>query len=99
MKKVVLIVLGLSIIIACKQKQQPAEQKQEKKGNEITVVDKGDVKYDDYFKDKTMRLDYYHSRNNKEEHFAIDRIVSDGNWSGSKTVLQDKLDLGLYFFA
>ena len=54
--------------------------------------------FDSWFLDKTMRLDYYHSGNTKEEHFAIDQIVSDGQWPGSKNVLIDKLELGLYFF-
>ncbi len=60
--------------------------------------DKGDVTFDVYFENKTMRLDYFHSGNSKEEHFAKDRIVSDGKWGGSKTILLDELNLGLYQF-
>ena len=45
-----------------------------------------------------MRLDYFHSGTSSEEHFATDRIVSDGIWSGSKKTLIDDLNLGLYFF-
>jgi len=47
---------------------------------------------------KTMRLDYYHSGNAREEHFAIDQVVNDGIWAGSQTILMDKLNLGPYFF-
>ncbi len=64
----------------------------------IQGSDIGNVKFDDYFKDKTMRLDYFHSGNFKEEHFAVDRIISDGIWPGSKTILIDELNLGVYRF-
>jgi hypothetical protein len=57
-----------------------------------------DVVFNDYFKDKTMRLDYFHTGNFQEEHFAVDRVLSDGIWSGSKTVLLDRLNLGPYQF-
>ncbi len=58
----------------------------------------GDVDYNRFFSNKTMRLDYFHTGNSKTEHFAVDRILNDGNWPGSRTVLVDKLNLGLYYF-
>jgi len=57
-----------------------------------------EVSYDNFFLDKTMRLDLFHSGNSKEDHYAIDAIVSDGKWPGSKTQLIDPLELGMYFF-
>lgn len=57
-----------------------------------------DAVFKDYFKDKTMRLDYFHTGNFQVEHFSIDRVLSDGIWSGSKTVLSDQLNLGPYQF-
>lgn len=60
--------------------------------------DKGDVPFGIYFLDKTMRLDYFHSGTAQEEHFAVDRILSDGPWPGSKTQLIDRLNLGSYQF-
>jgi hypothetical protein len=56
------------------------------------------VAFDTWFTDRTMRLDYYHSGTSREEHFAVDQVVSDGPWGGSGTVLIDQLELGLYFF-
>jgi hypothetical protein len=64
----------------------------------VALIEEGNVDYDTWFLDKTMRLDYYHSGTSKEEHFAVDQIVSDGKWPGSKTILMDPLELGLYFF-
>lgn len=62
------------------------------------VVDQGNQSFAAYFLDKTMRLDYFHSGTAREEHFSLDRAVSDGPWPGSKTVLIDPLKLGLYYF-
>ncbi len=66
-----------------------------------TFVNAQQVSYIDfkkYFDNKTMRVDYFHSGTANEEHFAIDRILNDGPWSGSKTQLIDPLEFGLYFF-
>jgi len=57
-----------------------------------------EVVFDDYFMDKTMRVDYFHSGLATEEHFSVDRILSDGEWGGSSTQLMDALEYGLYFF-
>ena len=56
------------------------------------------ISFDHFFMDKTMRVDYFHTGASSEEHFAIDRIVSDGVWPGSRTQLTDRLGLGEYFF-
>ena len=58
----------------------------------------GQVSFQEHFKDRTMRLDYYHTGNSAEEHFAIDRMVNDGIWAGSERQLVDELRLGKYFF-
>lgn len=57
-----------------------------------------DVVFEDYFVDKTMRIDYFHNGMASEEHFSVDRILSDGEWGGSLTQLIDVLEYGLYFF-
>jgi hypothetical protein len=57
-----------------------------------------DVMFEKFFTDKTMRFDYFHTGTSKEEHFSFDQVVSDGIWPGSKTILNDRLKLGLYFF-
>ncbi|MGC8864722.1 MAG: IgA Peptidase M64 [Bacteroidales bacterium] len=54
--------------------------------------------FGDYFRDTTLRLDYFHTGNTTEDIFAPDRILNDGPWPGSKTHLLDELPLGPYFF-
>ena len=65
---------------------------------EIVAVNNGDVPFDNYFLDKTMRLDFFHTGNASEEMFAVDKVLSDGLWSGSRKILIDKTELGPYFF-
>src|ERR1700719_4329929 len=54
--------------------------------------------FDDVFLDKTMRVDYFHTGNRGEEVIALDKVVSDGPWPGSRTRLIDTSNLGEYFF-
>jgi len=61
-------------------------------------VPAGNVVFENFFLDKTMRLDFYHTGNATEEHFVTDQVVSDGIWPGSRTQLVDRLELGQYFF-
>src|SRR5258707_5500789 len=56
------------------------------------------ARFDDFFLDKTMRVDYFHTGNHGEEVIALDRIVSHGPWPGSRTRLLDPSNLGEYFF-
>lgn len=49
--------------------------------------------------DRTMRVDYFHTGGPKSgETFALDRVVNDGAWPGSRTQFVDPLDLGPYRF-
>ncbi len=52
--------------------------------------------FDDYFVDKTMRVDYMHIGDAKEETVTIDRIYEQGIWAGSKQNLVDSLNYGRY---
>ncbi len=56
------------------------------------------VNYGMYFTSETLRVDYFHTGTATEEHFSLDRILNDGTWAGSETVLLDELNRGLYFF-
>src|SRR3954454_15925588 len=56
------------------------------------------ARFDELFVDKTMRVDYFHTGNRGEEIVALDRVVSDGPWPGSRTHLVDTTNLGNYYF-
>jgi hypothetical protein len=47
----------------------------------------------------TMRLDYYHTGNSKQEVFSVDRLVSEPlPWPGDMSKTIDDTNLGKYFF-
>ena len=54
--------------------------------------------FEAYFIDRTMRVDYFHSGGLGTEILALDQVVSDGPWAGSRTRLVDDLNLGKYLF-
>lgn len=54
--------------------------------------------YDRLFAANTMRVDYFHSGGPGGEVVALDRVVSDGPWPGSRTRLVDDTNLGKYLF-
>ena len=99
MKNILLLLLVSVLVVSCTSKTEKALKIVAAPASpEIRVINNGSVSFDNYFADKTMRFDYFHSGTAKEEHFAKDQIVSDGIWSGSKVSLLDNLNLGLYFF-
>jgi hypothetical protein len=54
--------------------------------------------FDGFFTGGTMRVDYIHSGGLGQEIVALERVVSDGPWPGSRTRLVDDLNLGKYLF-
>lgn len=52
--------------------------------------------FDDWFVDKTMRVDYFHAGNSVEEMVALDQVFDQGIWAGSRTHLVDPFNLGRY---
>jgi hypothetical protein len=48
---------------------------------------------------ETMRVDYYHTGNDREEHFSLDRMVIEPlPWPGSPSRTTDTTNLGKYLF-
>jgi hypothetical protein len=52
--------------------------------------------FNKYFLDETMRIDYYHIGNSKEEFITLDQIYKYGVWAGSRVHLMDEMNLGRY---
>jgi hypothetical protein len=46
---------------------------------------------------RTLRVDYIHSGGPSGERFTLDAVITEGEWSGSRTQLIDTTDLGKYF--
>jgi len=57
------------------------------------------VTFDETFTGKTMRVDYFHTSTPRgDEIIALDRVVSDGPWPGSRNYRIDTSNLGKYYF-
>lgn len=52
--------------------------------------------FDNYFNDKTMRIDYYHTGDAKMEIVSLDQVYIYGIWAGSRLHLIDKFNFGRY---
>lgn len=56
------------------------------------------INFDDYFFDKTLRIDYYHTGNDTLEIYSIDELLQEPFWGGSKINLIDVFNYGKYKF-
>lgn len=59
-------------------------------------VSTSQVRFEDFFVDKSLRVDYYHIGNSTEEFVTLDRIYEENPWAGSVTNLIDPFGLGRY---
>ncbi|HAB51093.1 MAG TPA: peptidase M64 [Ignavibacteriales bacterium] len=54
------------------------------------------IKFEEYFLDKTLRIDYFHTGNFETEYYSIDELIEEPFWGGSKINLLDKFNYGKY---
>ena len=55
------------------------------------------VKFDRFFSDQTLRIDYFHTGNATEEYFAPDKMFLQGQWAGNPDRCNQPPGLGVYF--
>ena len=53
--------------------------------------------FDQFFINKTMRIDYFHIGDSKSEIVTLDQIYQYGKWAGSRKNLIDNFNLGSYY--
>ncbi len=56
------------------------------------------VSFNDFFDDKTMRIDYFHIGDSSTEIITIDFIYKYGTWAGSTKHLIDNFNNGAYYY-
>ena len=64
----------------------------------ISTITFSQTNFNQYFLDKTLRLDYYHTGNDTSDSYSYDELIEEPYWGGSKTNLLDKFDYGKYKF-
>ncbi|MEJ2614143.1 MAG: peptidase M64 N-terminal domain-containing protein [Ignavibacteriaceae bacterium] len=62
-----------------------------------TIVN-AQINFNNYFIDKTMRIDYFHIGDSKNEIITVDKIYQYGIWAGSTKNLIDNFNNGKYYY-
>jgi len=63
----------------------------------LVVCAQSDIRFDEYFVDRTMRIDYFHVGNAQEELITVDQVYQQGIWAGSQRHLLDEFNNGRYY--
>jgi len=63
----------------------------------IVALSQSSPEFDLYFSDHTMRIDYFHTGDNKQEFITIDKIFKQGPWAGNPKHLIDNFNNGRYY--
>ena len=63
----------------------------------ITILSQNNPKFEDYFVDETLRIDYFHIGDAKSEMITIDKMYQYGSWAGSLNNLIDNFNNGKYY--
>ncbi len=61
-----------------------------------TILSQTSLRFDDYFLNKTLRIDYYHIGDAKEEFITIDQLYQQSPWAGNPNRLIDPFNHGKY---
>ena len=56
------------------------------------------IQFEDYFENKSLRLDYYHTGDSVNSYYSFDELIEEPYWGGSKVNLIDKFNYGRYKF-
>jgi hypothetical protein len=61
-----------------------------------TALSAAQSSFDQWFEDKTLRVDYYHTGDSHEEQISLDALYEEGKWPGRVSGLVDSLNVGQY---
>jgi hypothetical protein len=64
----------------------------------LSVAVFAQVKFDGYFIDKTLRIDYSHTADSTHDYYSIDQLKEEPFWGGTKTNLTDSFNYGAFVF-
>ena len=78
MKKAYFILALLPMLLSCSAKKEIANS---------YIPNNTNVVYNDYFTGNTMRFDFHHAGDSKDETYHFDRVIREGIWAGSKVSL------------
>ena len=85
MKKSTLFILATATLFSCNTSkeltstQQPYDEK---------------ARYNEFFTGNTMRFDFHHAGDSKQEFYYFDKVIREGEWAGSRVSLINPFDYG-----
>ena len=62
----------------------------------FTALVSAQIRFSDYFLNKTLRIDCYHTGTKDTDYYSFDQLKEEPYWGGSKTNLLDKFNYGEY---
>jgi hypothetical protein len=62
----------------------------------FSLTAKASIKFGDYFYNRTLRIDYFHTGAYHEDSYSIDELRSEPFWGGSHVNLVDTMNYGTY---
>ena len=89
MKKRVLYALATAALLSCGTSKQVTTAQ---------PVSDNTVNYNEFFTGSTMRFDFHHAGDSKEEFYYFDKVIREGEWAGSKVSLINSFDYGEQHF-
>lgn len=89
MKKAYLILALLPMFMSCATKKEIAN---------TYIPDNTTVAYNDFFTENTMRFDFHHSGDSKNEMYHFDKVIREGVWAGSRNALINPFNYGEQMF-
>ena len=89
MKKSILFALATATLLSCNTSR---------KVTTASPIPSETVNYEEFFTDKTMRFDFHHSGDSKQEFYYFDKVIREGAWAGSRVSLINPFDYGEQHF-
>lgn len=63
---------------------------------DLSLFSQAPARFEDYFTDQTLRIDYFHTGDAREELISLDQIYRYGTWAGNPKRLLDTFNYGRY---
>jgi hypothetical protein len=60
------------------------------------IYGQGRIAFEQYFEDRTLRIDYYHTGDAGDEEISLDKLYLQGTWAGNPDNCIQPFELGIY---
>ena len=64
----------------------------------LTIATFAQIKFDDYFIDRSLRIDYYHTADSANDWYSMGELKEEPYWGGTKTKLTEGFNYGSFIF-